>query len=510
MPGRRPALRWSCAATRWPPPTGGSSRRSPPRPPSRCARSGSPSEAAAAGPLAEADRLRTALLVGGQPRPAHPARLGQGRGGQPAQPRRRVRRRRPRRAARHRRGVAGPAGPAGGEPARHEPAAGRRARHVAATRSASEDAVPAALDDLGRRRPRRRRPTSRTTCRRCTPTRACSSGSWSTCSPTPCATARPASRPRSPPASTPARSSSGSSTTARASRRTDWDHVFLPFQRLGDRDNAHRRRARPRPVPRAGRGDGRHPHPGDHPRRRPHHDVACRPDRADRPPTALPRELARRNDPHPRRRRRTADPARPADQPAAPASTTSTSPPTAPPRCSAAASHPPDLVVLDLGLPDIDGVEVIRGLRGWTPVPIIVLSGRADSGDKVAALDAGADDYVTKPFGIGRAARPDPRGHPPARPDQRRPCPRCAIGRHTVDLADRTVTARRRHRGHADPHRVGAARDAAAQPRQADQPTAAPAARSGGRTTSTRPTTCASTWPSCGASSRTTRPAPGT
>jgi len=60
----------------------------------------------------------------------------------------------------------------------------------------------------------------------------------------------------------------------------------------------------------------------------------------------------------------------------------------------------PDLVVLDLGLPDLDGVEVIRGLRTWTPVPIIVLSGRVDSSDKVDALDAGADDYVTKPFGV--------------------------------------------------------------------------------------------------------------
>ena len=60
----------------------------------------------------------------------------------------------------------------------------------------------------------------------------------------------------------------------------------------------------------------------------------------------------------------------------------------------------PDLVILDLGLPDLDGVEVIRRLRTWTPVPIVVLSGRADSTDKVEALDAGADDYVTKPFGV--------------------------------------------------------------------------------------------------------------
>ena len=65
-----------------------------------------------------------------------------------------------------------------------------------------------------------------------------------------------------------------------------------------------------------------------------------------------------------------------------------------------AAAHPPELVVLDLGLPDLDGVEVIGGLRGWTDVPIIVLSGRAGSADKVRALDAGADDYVTKPFGM--------------------------------------------------------------------------------------------------------------
>ncbi|MCF2526360.1 response regulator [Yinghuangia soli] len=67
---------------------------------------------------------------------------------------------------------------------------------------------------------------------------------------------------------------------------------------------------------------------------------------------------------------------------------------------AAAAEHHPDVVVLDLGLPDLDGVDVIRGLRGWTKVPIIVLSARQASNEKVAALDAGADDYVTKPFGM--------------------------------------------------------------------------------------------------------------
>src|SRR5690606_32750976 len=65
-----------------------------------------------------------------------------------------------------------------------------------------------------------------------------------------------------------------------------------------------------------------------------------------------------------------------------------------------AADRRPDVVVLDLGLPDMDGVEVIRGLRGWTRVPILVLSARHASEEKVLALDAGADDYVTKPFGM--------------------------------------------------------------------------------------------------------------
>ena len=63
--------------------------------------------------------------------------------------------------------------------------------------------------------------------------------------------------------------------------------------------------------------------------------------------------------------------------------------------------HRPDAVILDLGLPGMDGLEVIRGLRGWTDVPIVVLSVRGQEGEKVAALDAGADDYVTKPFGMG-------------------------------------------------------------------------------------------------------------
>jgi two-component system, OmpR family, KDP operon response regulator KdpE len=103
-----------------------------------------------------------------------------------------------------------------------------------------------------------------------------------------------------------------------------------------------------------------------------------------------------------------------------------------------AAAHPPDLVILDLGLPDMDGVEVIGGLRGWTAAPIIVLSGRADSTDKVEALDAGADDYVTKPFGVEEllarmraAVRRTPAAEDP---------PRVQLGDLTVDLAAKRVT----------------------------------------------------------------------
>jgi len=66
-----------------------------------------------------------------------------------------------------------------------------------------------------------------------------------------------------------------------------------------------------------------------------------------------------------------------------------------------AGTRSPDLIILDLGLPDGDGLSLIREVRAWSPVPIIVLSARIDEGDKITALDAGADDYLTKPFGIG-------------------------------------------------------------------------------------------------------------
>jgi two-component system KDP operon response regulator KdpE len=68
---------------------------------------------------------------------------------------------------------------------------------------------------------------------------------------------------------------------------------------------------------------------------------------------------------------------------------------------SSVSSHLPDVIILDLGLPDIDGVEITRMLRQWTNVPIIILSVRGEDNDKIAALDAGADDYLTKPFSVG-------------------------------------------------------------------------------------------------------------
>ena len=98
-----------------------------------------------------------------------------------------------------------------------------------------------------------------------------------------------------------------------------------------------------------------------------------------------------------------------------------------------------DLVVLDLGLPDMQGVDVIRGLRGWTNIPIIVLSGRVDSRDKVDALDAGADDYITKPFGVdellARIRAVTRRAHPTGETASV-----VIVGRHTVDLAARAIT----------------------------------------------------------------------
>ena len=102
-----------------------------------------------------------------------------------------------------------------------------------------------------------------------------------------------------------------------------------------------------------------------------------------------------------------------------------------------AGRHPPDLIILDLGLPDLSGLEVIEGLRGWTSVPIVVLSGRADSADKVEALDVGADDYVTKPFSMDELlARMRAALRRSGPPDDE---PQIKLGDLVVDLAARRV-----------------------------------------------------------------------
>jgi two-component system, OmpR family, KDP operon response regulator KdpE len=105
-----------------------------------------------------------------------------------------------------------------------------------------------------------------------------------------------------------------------------------------------------------------------------------------------------------------------------------------------AARRPPDAVLLDLGLPDMDGTEVIVQLRSWSAVPVIVLSGRAGSGDKIGALDAGADDYVTKPFAMEELlARLRALLRRDARPSGRQVF---SLGQTTIDLATRTALRR--------------------------------------------------------------------
>jgi two-component system KDP operon response regulator KdpE len=108
---------------------------------------------------------------------------------------------------------------------------------------------------------------------------------------------------------------------------------------------------------------------------------------------------------------------------------------------AAATDKPPDVVILDLGLPDLDGVAVVEGLRGWSAAPIIVLSARHEERAKVRALDAGADDYVTKPFGmaelLARVRAAARRGSVPTTSAV------VTTDAFTVDLAARRVTTQR-------------------------------------------------------------------
>ena len=107
---------------------------------------------------------------------------------------------------------------------------------------------------------------------------------------------------------------------------------------------------------------------------------------------------------------------------------------------AAVARDRPDVIILDLGLPDMDGTEVIHGVRGWTSIPIIVLSAWGQESQKVAALDAGADDYVTKPFGmdefLARLRAAVRRGAASVETDQ----PVVETAAFTVDLSTKKVT----------------------------------------------------------------------
>ena len=172
-----------------------------------------------------------------------------------------------------------------------------------------------------------------------------------------------------------------------------------------------------------------------------------------------------------------------------------------------AASEPPDIVILDLGLPDLDGVAVLEGLRGWCAAPVIVLSARHEEQAKVRALDAGADDYVTKPFGMGellarlraanRRAAPHRRGHGGDHCGlHHRPC--CPPGHRS----------RRRRPPHAN--RVATARDPGPRPGPAHHPATGPPAGLGAEPTKQKPTISAYTSPTCATNSSPTRPDPAT
>lgn len=104
---------------------------------------------------------------------------------------------------------------------------------------------------------------------------------------------------------------------------------------------------------------------------------------------------------------------------------------------SSAIDHQPDIVLLDLGMPELDGIDVIHGIRGWSDIPILVVSGRAGAADKVEALDAGADDYVTKPFAVEELlARIRSLTRRVPAQEQR---PAIQLGDTTIDLAARSA-----------------------------------------------------------------------
>ena len=171
------------------------------------------------------------------------------------------------------------------------------------------------------------------------------------------------------------------------------------------------------------------------------------------------------------------------------------------------ASRPPDALVLDLVLPDGQGVEVCREVRGWSRLPILVLSAVGDEREKVRALDAGADDYITKPFGSDELlAR--------LRAVLRRSAeaggsPRIELGELVIDLADRRIVARRRG-GASDADRVRARPRARPASRPPGHPPPAAAGGMGAGVRRPRPTTSGCTSPTSGPSSRPIPPARST
>ncbi|BBU85601.1 hypothetical protein EIMP300_70010 [Escherichia coli] len=160
-----------------------------------------------------------------------------------------------------------------------------------------------------------------------------------------------------------------------------------------------------------------------------------------------------------------------------------------------AATRKPDLIILDLGLPDGDGIEFIRDLRQWSAVPVIVLSARSEESDKIAALDAGADDYLSKPFGIGELQarlRVALRRHSAtAAPD-----PLVKFSDVTVDLAARVI-----HRGEEErcisPRLSSACWQCCSTTPEKCSPSASYSIRCGDQTRSNTATICVFIWGIC-------------
>ena len=171
---------------------------------------------------------------------------------------------------------------------------------------------------------------------------------------------------------------------------------------------------------------------------------------------------------------------------------------------AAVETHQPDCVVLDLGLPGIDGLEVLRRLRTWTQVPVVVLTAIDGERDKVAALDLGADDYVTKPFGVAelmariRVALRHARAAGADRPRV------ITAGDVAIDLDAKLVTRDGARCGSPRPS-TGWSRPWPSTPAGC-APTASCWSGSGAPATATSPSTCGSTWPTCARSSTTRRP----